>query len=295
MHDPDCPTSTATDRDAPASPMDTPLEGHHGRVIAWFSCGGPSTVAAKLAIADHGPDKVMVVRIDTGSEHPDQERFHAEAERWLDHEIITLRSEDYADTWDVWERTRYLVGPKGARCTVELKRKVRYAFQRPTDLHVFGYTSEETSRVERFHQSDPGLAISCPLIDRDLSRSDCLAMIERAGIELPVMYRLGFRNNNCIGCPKAGIGYWNHVRRHFPDTFDRMALLERDIGHAVLSEEITPGTRRKTPVWLDELDPDRGDVLTEQPHDCSLVCADVEVQLSTTTSGSGVDGFGGLS
>lgn len=251
------------------------------RIVAWFSCGGPSTVSAKLALVSGHRRRmdVVVARIDTGSEHPDQERYHAEAEGWLNHEIVTLRAEDFADTWEVWDRRRYLVGTQGAPCTVELKRKVRYAFQRPDDLHVFGYTTEEKHRLDRFHESEPGLDIWCPLIDRDLTRGDCLAMIERAGIDLPAMYRLGFRNNNCIGCPKGGIGYWNHVRRHFPETFDRMALLERDIGHAVLSEEVTEGSRAKTPVWLDELDPDRGDVLTEEPHDCSLICAAVEMDL----------------
>lgn len=249
------------------------------RVIAWFSCGAPSTIAAKLAIAEHGPD-VIVARIDTGTEHADQERYTAAAEKYLDHEVTVLRSKDYADTWQVWEKRRFIVGRDGAPCTVELKRKVRYAFQQPSDLHVFGYTNEEKDRAARFALTEPGLDTWYPLIDRDLTAADCRAMVERAGIELPVMYRLGFQNNNCIGCPKGGIGYWNHIRRHFPDTFDRMAKLERDIGHAVCSEEVTEGSRAKTPVWLDELDPDRGDILTEARHDCSLMCAAVEAEVS---------------
>lgn len=249
------------------------------RVVAWFSAGAPSAVAAKLTIAQYGHERVIVARIDTGSEHEDQGRFTADVERWLDHPVVVLRSLDYTDTWDVWERRKYIVGNQGAPCTVELKRKVRYAFQEPADRQVFGYTREEAHRAERFHDTDPGIDLWCPLIERDLSRADCLAMIERAGIELPAMYRLGFRNNNCIGCPKGGIGYWNHIRRHFPEQFERMAVLERDIGHAVLSDEIPGSGRQKRPIWLDELDPDRGDIFTEEPHDCSLICASVETEI----------------
>ncbi len=55
-------------------------------------------------------------------------------------------------------------------------------------------------------------------------------MIERAGIELPAMYKLGYRNNNCIGCPKGGMGYWNKIRVDFPEVFERMAALQRELG-----------------------------------------------------------------
>lgn len=268
------------------TPTSTPGSGERPqRVIAWMSCGAPSAVAAKLTLARHG-ERVVVARIDTGSEHPDQQRMHDQVQDWLGVPILTLRSADFDSTWAVWEKRRFIVGTQGAPCTVELKRKVRYAFQRPTDLHVMGYTDEERHRVERFHQSEPGLDLWCPLIDENLSAEDCRAMIDRAGIDMPAMYRLGFPNNNCIGCPKGGIGYWNHTRRHFPAVFDRMATLERDIGHAVLSEEVTPGSRAKTPIWLDELDPDRGDILTERPHECSLICASVEVSIASATGGS---------
>jgi hypothetical protein len=66
----------------------------------------------------------------------------------------------------------------------------------------------------------------------------------------------------------------------FPDTFDRMAKLERDIGHAVNSEEVTEGTRVKTPVWLDEVDPDRGNFATEPEMECSILCAIAETQFA---------------
>jgi hypothetical protein len=137
---------------------------------------------------------------------------------------------------------------------------------------VFGYTAEESHRADRFRHENPGIELITPLIDRGLTHADCLALIERAGIELPVMYRLGFGHNNCIGCPKGGMGYWNRIRRHFPDTFDRMAHLERDIGHALNTD--TDG-----PVWLDQLDPDRGS--DDEPSiECSLLCALAEQDMT---------------
>jgi hypothetical protein len=252
------------------------------RTVVWFSAGAASAVAAKLTLAT-SPD-ATIVYVDPGSEHEDNPRFIADCEHWFDHEVTRLRSDRYQDTWQVWEERRYLVGPTGALCTGELKKKVRFGFERPDDRQVFGYTTEEKGRAHRFRVQNPGVDLVTPLITADLTKRDCLAMVDRAGIELPAMYRLGYQNNNCVGCPKGGIGYWNKIRRDFPDVFARMARLERDIGHSVCSEEI-PGEGRKTrPVWLDELDPDRGDHADEPDFECSLMCALAEDSLSPPTA-----------
>ena len=225
------------------------------RVLCWFSAGAASAVATKLAIA-RWPDRVVVASIDPGSEHPDNERFRDECEVWFDRPVTLLKSDKYADTWDVWEKTRYIVGPTGARCTGELKKKPRFGFQRPDDVQVFGYTSEEVSRAERFREQNPGIELATPLIDAMLTKEDCLAMVDRAGIELPEMYKLGYRNNNCIGCPKGGMGYWNKIRDDFPVVFKRMADLERDINISILRSD-------EGRVFLDELEVGRGDYPAE--------------------------------
>lgn len=242
------------------------------RVIVWFSCGAASAVAAKLALSDYGGDRVQIVYVDPGSEHPDSQRFMADCVRWFNSPIKTLRSEKYRDTWQVWEERRFLVGPKGALCTGELKKAPRFAFQRPDDVQVFGYTAEEQDRADQFRAQNFEVILETPLIQRGLMKADCLAMIERAGIELPAMYRLGFSNNNCIGCVKGGMGYWNRIRRTFPDVFDRMAKLERNIGHSVNSD-------KSGPVWLDEMDPTRGRD-NEIAPECSLLCAATESEIA---------------
>jgi 3'-phosphoadenosine 5'-phosphosulfate sulfotransferase (PAPS reductase)/FAD synthetase len=239
------------------------------RVVVWFSCGAASAVAAKLTVAEYGHDAVHLVYTDPGSEHVDNVRFRADVEEWIGHRVEVLRSEKYADTWQVWEERRFLNGPTGALCTTELKKRLRFAYQRPDDVQVFGYTVEEKHRADRFREQNPGVDLRTPLIDRGLTKDDCLAMIHRAGIELPAMYLLGYRNNNCIGCPKGGMGYWNKIRRDFPETFDRMALLERDLGATCLRDS-TGGT--SVPVYLDELDPNRGSHSDEPSFECSLLC-----------------------
>jgi hypothetical protein len=240
------------------------------RTLVWFSAGAASAIAAKIVLQERTPN-VVIAYIDPGSEHADNTRFVNECETWFDHPIERLRSEKFADTWHVWETRRFIVSPQGAPCTAELKKRVRYAYERPTDIQVFGYTAEEQKRADRFREQNPGIVLSTPLIDRQLNKSDCLALLDRAGIALPAMYQMGYKNNNCIGCPKGGMGYWNKIRQDFPDVYARMAALERNLQTSVLRSD-------GKSIFLDELDPARGDHANEPDFECSLSCVLVETQ-----------------
>jgi hypothetical protein len=200
------------------------------RVVSWFSCGAASAVATKMTLRD-SPEAVIAYCV-TGSEHEDNARFMQDCELWFGKSVERLKSDTYSDTWDVWEKRRYLAGISGAPCTVELKVGPRLAWQRPTDIHVFGYTADgpDADRSSRLRANYPELTIRTPLIDKGVTKEAYLAMVENAGIALPPLYALGFQNNNCIPCVKAtSPAYWALVRQRFPDKFDRMAKLSREL------------------------------------------------------------------
>ena len=194
------------------------------RRVVWFSCGAASAVAAKLAVEKYG-DQCVVAYCDTMSaEHPDNARFFADVERWIGRKIEVLKSAKYTSIDEVFVKRRYMSGVRGALCTTEMKKFPREAWQRPDDIHIFGYTSEEHRRADAFEERNQSLLVEWILIDQGVSRSRCLEMLTEAGIALPVMYSLGFDHNNCIGCVKSqSPGYWNRVRRLFPETFQRRA------------------------------------------------------------------------
>jgi len=71
-------------------------------------------------------------------------------------------------------------------------------------------------------------------------KDDCLRIVQEAGIEIPKMYQLGFRNNNCFktGCVQGGIGYWQKMERDFPEKFEAMAEMEHKLT-ALRGEPVT--------------------------------------------------------
>lgn len=239
-----------------------------GRVVLWFSNGAASAVAARIALQNpmyHGRQFVLAT-ISIPTEHPDNARFTADISNWLGLEAVELKSDKYSDPWDVYTRTRFLKSAKGARCTTELKKIVRRDFQRPDDTHVFGYCYDkrEMERVARQRNESPELDIDAPLITNKITKEGCLNILEAAGIDLPAMYKLGYRNNNCIGCVKGGMGYWNKIRVDFPEVFERMSAVEKSLGHTVLRKD-------KKPLFLADLDPQAG---RYEPLDsgCDLLC-----------------------
>lgn len=196
------------------------------RVLAQFSCGAASAVATKLALAQWG-DRCEILNAYVEEEHEDNRRFLVDCERWFGRPITVLRDEKYdASAIKVFETVGYIKGRNGAACTSRIKRGLLRAYEEPGDLLVLGYTTEERDRLDDFISDFPDRPIVAPLIDRGLTKSDCKAMVERAGIVLPLMYRLGYQNANCIACVKGGMGYMRAIREDFPAQFERLCKAE---------------------------------------------------------------------
>ena len=92
-------------------------------------------------------------------------------------------------------------------------------------------------------------------------------MLWQSGIKLPKMYDLGYNHNNCIGCVKGGMGYWNMIRITHPEHFDKMAKIERKINHSIFRDMET-----NERIWRDEHPEDAGNFNTEAPISCDLSC-----------------------
>ena len=236
------------------------------RVLVWYSDGAASACAARLAVEKYG-DRCEVIKCDTtADEHPDNLRFRREVEAWIGREVTLIGSDDFGSINDVFEQTRYMAGIAGARCTTELKKLPRMRYQDFDDVHVFGYTADEHSRIERFEANNPELTCDWILREQFVRKKDCHRMLREAGVEPPAMYALGFDHNNCLGCVKAtSPGYWNRTRQHFPGAFERRARQSREIGARLVRVE---GER----VFLDELDPDVGLDLPDGDIECGPFC-----------------------
>jgi len=245
---------------------------NNGDTIAvWFSCGAASAVAAKKTIEKYGDiADIRIINNPVIEEDEDNRRFLRDVQKWLGVVIEFAKNEKYqsCSAVDVWEKRKFMSGPQGAPCTLELKKKARQQWEKEhnPDWHVLGFTADEKKRSDKFMLTERSNLIPV-LIDEKITKAMCFDLIKKAGIELPRIYSLGYPNANCIGCVKASSPtYWNHVRKMHPDVFAHRAEQSRKVGSKLV---LVNGKR----IFLDELDENKiGRPMKNMNFECGIFC-----------------------
>ena len=231
--------------------------------VCWLSAGVSSFVAGYLE-----KDTIdKFIYIDIEDQHPDSMRFIKDCEMVLGKKIEILRSAEYKNVEECARACGCfkMVRTGFAPCTAWLKKRVRKQWEyehRDFDItYVWGMDCSEKNRADRRGDAMPEFNHCFPLVERELNKQDAHGICSELGIKRPIMYDLGYNNNNCVGCVKGGMGYWNKIRVDFPDVFESRAKLERELNARILKE-----------CFLDELDPRRGKLSDEIPTDCNIFC-----------------------
>ena len=229
------------------------------KTVSWFSAGVSSAVATKLAIDQI--DRIIYTHIDDQNE--DTLRFVKDCEVWFGKHVEILQS-PLKSVENACRMASYVNGPRGAACTLRLKKRVRKeweAKQLESLCYVWGLDADETDRAVRICKENPRQTHRFPLQEQHITKEGAHQILKASGIKRPAMYELGYHNNNCIGCVKGGMGYWNKIRQDFPEVFASRAAMERAIGATCING-----------IYLDELDPEAGRHEGPICDDCGIFC-----------------------
>jgi hypothetical protein len=230
--------------------------------VCWISAGVSSFIAGYLE-----RDTIdKYIYIDVEDQHPDSMRFIKDCEKVLGKTVEVLKS-PYGSVENAIRAAgvvRFAV-TGFAPCTAYLKKRVRkeweYEHRDYEVTYVWGMDCDEKHRADNIEETMFEFNHCFPLIERGLTKSDAHAISAQLGIRRPAMYDMGYSNNNCIGCVKGGMGYWNKIRVDFPEVFESRAKLEREVNSRSLKE-----------CFLDELEPGRGRMADEIMEDCGIFC-----------------------
>lgn len=206
-------------------------------IICWWSGGITSAVACKLAIDFYTKDRCRVIMIDTKNEDEDTYRFKKDCEELYGIEIesITIIGDSFNSIEDIWYKHCSLNVATGAICSTVAKREVRELWQKSNKYsnQVFGFEFEkkEFNRAMSMKLNHPKSKPIFPLLMMGYDKNDCIKLMTEWGIEVPRVYKLGFKNNNCFntGCVQGGIGYWQKMKKDFPEKYYAMAKREHDL------------------------------------------------------------------
>ena len=237
-------------------------------IVSWFSAGVSSAVATKMAIQRFGEVKVIYTHIE--DQHEDTMRFIKDCEEWFGIEI-EIQQSPLISVENACLQSAYMVSPNGAACTRLLKRRVRKEWELNNlgNEYIWGFDFEERERAGRMSESTPDNVHHFPLIDAGITKKRAHGILRKQGVKRPAMYDMGYPNNNCVGCLRGGMGYWNKIREDFTEVFESRCQLEEKLA-LIMQGKV--GARIFKDFKLRDLTIGRGRDQKVIVPDCGLFC-----------------------
>tara|TARA_R110002110_G_scaffold73643_2_gene195384 strand:+ start:3591 stop:4361 length:771 start_codon:yes stop_codon:yes gene_type:complete len=205
-------------------------------IIVAVSGGKASAWCADWALKNHSKKDVTLYFNDTGWEHPDLYRFLDDLEKYLDHPI--LRDSDGRTPEEVFYDEKVLGNSRLPICSRTLKADRMQKYFSDGDTLIFGIGPEEQHRAKRIistylmvgEQTNKWAKIRFPLVAEHVHQNDVTTFIEQSGIETPLLYRLGFKHNNCYGgCVRQGKKSWKRLYDTLPDIYAERERAEEEL------------------------------------------------------------------
>jgi len=205
------------------------------RHICTLSGGKASAFCADYAIKKYGKENIVLYFNDTGWEHPDLFRFLEDLSNYWGLPIVN--DSDGRNPEEVFYDQNMLGNNRVPLCSRILKAERLQKYFKDGDNLIFGIGPEEKHRAIRLVQVYQIVAVKrqqfCtlefPLIENQVTKEQVQDWIDSTGIEIPVLYRLGFDHNNCSGgCVRAGKKHWAHLLSVLPDVYKDRERVEEE-------------------------------------------------------------------
>jgi 3'-phosphoadenosine 5'-phosphosulfate sulfotransferase (PAPS reductase)/FAD synthetase len=219
---------------------------------ALMNSGGGRQTVAMLVLIKRGivprPDRIVIA--DTGRENPSTWDYRDEIAQPLAQSMgldieIAPRSLAYVDLYahngDLLIPVYTLTGKMSAFCSTEWKVRVVRRYLKEQGIHRatawIGYALDERDRYKPTKEDSTGPWYrSFPLLDLNLTKRDCIQIIEDAGLPLPPP-------SACWMCPNKPNEEWRYLRDNYPSAFSQAC----DMDEEVRDEDMAQG---HAGVWL---------------------------------------------
>ena len=203
---------------------------------------GVNTVALMLMLVRDRAPLDGVVFADTGGETPDTYESVEVAraylgERQIPFTVVRARRGE-ADLYGTALRRRVIPSVQWRWCTRDFKVNPIHQYYRKLGSHVNQYIGIAFDEVYRIRDScEPYVTNLYPLVDKRLTRRDCIDLISEAGLPVP-------EKSGCYFCPFNSTERWRRILERHPDLFDKAIELEENSKHF-------PGQRLTDQVFRD--------------------------------------------
>ncbi len=192
--------------------------------------GGVNTVALMILLVRENLPLDEVVFADTGGEVPETYGYLKISRTYLAKHNIPFKTvatrkrgtlDLYASSWS----RRVIPSALWRWSTRDFKVIPIHRYYRSLSTHINQYMGIAYDEAERMKDSRvPFVTNLYPLVDRRITRSDCMTIIEAAGLPMPV-------KSGCFFCPFNSLDRWRWLHAEHPDLFLRAVELEENSKH----------------------------------------------------------------
>lgn len=183
---------------------------------------GVNTTALMVLLTKKKMPLDVAVFADTGDELPETYETVKVAQEYLARygvELVTVKSKN-STLYETCMRRKVIPSKVWRWSTRDFKIRPIHAYYKSLNSHIFEYLGIAYDEVERMKASKEGYITSLfPLIDRHLTRSDCVSIIEKAGLPMPI-------KSGCFICPFSPIWRWKYIHDAHPALYRKAMRLE---------------------------------------------------------------------
>lgn len=220
------------------------------RHILSFGGGVNSVALMVLLVREHQPlDEVVFA--DTGVELPETYEYLPLVTEYLTRHGVPFNTitprRDGRNLYDIcWER-KVFPSTIWRWSTRDFKVNPIRRYYRTLKAPIRQYLAIAYDEFERMKTSGVDYITNVyPLVERRLTRSDCVSIIESAGLPLPV-------KSSCFFCPFSTIGRWKWLHDKHPHLYEKAIALEENSKHFPSQRLTDQVFRKRAAVTLREL------------------------------------------
>ncbi len=206
--------------------------------IVFYSGGIVSWMTAKRVIEKYGKENVILLFADTLIEDVDLYRFIDDTVAEMG--VKFYRVADGRTPWEVYKDSNFLGNNQKAPCSYVLKQRVSEDwvidnFSPDECVLYLGIDWSESHRkiapVKKWHP----YTVQFPMCEPPfMDKSDMFKELEKIGIEVPRLYKMGFSHNNCGAfCCKAGQGHFAKLLKELPNKFKEVEEKEQEVRESI--------------------------------------------------------------
>lgn len=202
--------------------------------------GGVNSTAMVIFLVKNKFPLDYVVFSDTGDEMPETYEYLKHMEKYLSKNKIpfkTVKVRNGESLSDRCLRRRVIPSQMWRWCTRDMKVTPIHAFYRSLKSPIYQYMGIDYDEVHRMKPAKVDYVTNLyPLIDYKIRREDCINLIRKARLPMPV-------KSGCFFCPFNNSKRWAEIYQTHPDLYKKAVRIEEN-GKHMPDQKLNPMTLR---------------------------------------------------